>query len=229
MQDDQFDAVNELIDTEEVMLARVPGDQTQVVQLSARAPFSARAPSSARASSSARSSIRAETATRPVQTNASAMSPDSPEKLAKVPTPRDPNIVTFEATTRADLQELVVREAVASFRKACPLSDAMQPDALASTLASLPGRSPADSTLMPMVDNMFGHSSAIDVPVFAHFGSQLNYLEGVDLAQLTPNENGSLPQLVAFENQQKAPRPCSPTSTFEELNNIPHANKAALV
>ena len=156
---------------------------------------------------------------------------------------RDAKIVAFEASTGAALQELVVREAVSSFREAFPQSDAMQADALASTLASLPGRSPADSTRMPMVDKMFGHSSAIDDPHLAHFSSQLNSLEGVDLAQLTPNENGSLPERVAFANQQKekefqetfmvgshglslpeaaAPRPCSPTSTVQVLNTIPH-------
>ncbi len=155
----------------------------------------------------------------------SSLRPETPRKRAEAAQvtilARDAKIVAFEASTGAALQELVVREAVSSFREAFPQSDAMQADALASTLASLPGRSPADSTRMPMVDKMFGHSSAIDDPVLAHFSSQLNSLEGVDLAQLTPNENGSLPERVAFANQQKE-------KEFQEIE-VPNFNSQQII
>jgi len=87
----------------------------------------------------------------------------------------------------AAMQELVVREAAASFRDAFPTNAGMQDKAFAAAVKSLGG----------------GQLSADEDPVAAHFNAAFSSLQGVDLSAVKGDAKGSLAERVAFAQQAK--------------------------
>merc|ERR1719245_1063932 len=87
----------------------------------------------------------------------------------------------------AAMQELVVREAAASFKDKFPNDKAMQSAAFSSAIKSLSG----------------GNVTASDCPVASHFENAFKSLQGVDLAKTKGNASGSLAERVAFAQQVK--------------------------
>merc|ERR1719229_939048 len=85
------------------------------------------------------------------------------------------------------MQELVVREAAASFKDAFPGNEAMQNQAFTFAIKSIGGS---------QVD-------ASEDPVAAHFNAAFGSLQGVDLSSVKGDAKGSLPERVAFAQQAK--------------------------
>merc|ERR1719384_2187330 len=85
-------------------------------------------------------------------------------------------IAAFEASMGSAMQELVVREAAASFRDAFPGNQSMQDKAFGAAIKSLGGAQLA-------VD---------EDPVAAHFNSAFASLQGVDLTTVKGDAKGSL-------------------------------------
>jgi len=96
-------------------------------------------------------------------------------------------MATFEAGMGSAIQELVVREAAASFREQYPKNADMQAKAFSSAVLRMSGKEPA---------------AGAD-PVAAHFDSALKSLGGVDLMTIKGNATGTLPERVAFAQQAK--------------------------
>merc|ERR1740117_1745050 len=85
------------------------------------------------------------------------------------------------------MQELVVREAAASFKEQYPKNSGMQDGAFSAAIKSLGGQ-----TLTTSED-----------PVASHFDQALKSLQGVDLMNTKGNATGTLPERVAFAQQAK--------------------------
>merc|ERR1740121_676562 len=96
-------------------------------------------------------------------------------------------IAAFEAGMGSAMQELVVREAAASFRDAFPSDSSMQDKAFAAAVKSLGG----------------GQLGADEDPVAAHFNAAFSSLQGVDLSSVKGDAKGSLAERVAFAQQAK--------------------------
>lgn len=96
-------------------------------------------------------------------------------------------IAAFEAGMGAAMQELVVREAGASFRDTFPTSDAMQSQAFDFAVSSLSG----------------AQVSSAEDPVAAHFNKAFGSLQGVDLSTVKGNPKGTLAERVAYAQQAK--------------------------
>merc|ERR1740121_1495019 len=94
-------------------------------------------------------------------------------------------IAAFEASMGSAMQELVVREAAASFKDAFPSSEPMQNQAFTYAIKSVAGT---------QVD-------ASEDPVAAHFNSAFESLQGVDLSAVKGDAKGTLPERVAFAQQ----------------------------
>merc|ERR1711972_518745 len=85
------------------------------------------------------------------------------------------------------MQELVVREAAASFREQFPSDTQMQGKAFSAAVKSLSGEQVATG----------------EDPVAAHFASAFQSLSGVDLMTTKGNSKGTLAERVAFAQQAK--------------------------
>jgi len=96
-------------------------------------------------------------------------------------------VSAFEAGMGSAMQELVVREAAASFKEAYPTNTEMQTKAFSAALKSLSGAQLAEG----------------DDPVSSHFTKAFASLGGVDLMKTKGNATGSLPERVAFAQQAK--------------------------
>jgi len=96
-------------------------------------------------------------------------------------------IAAFEASMGSAMQELVVREAAASFKDAFPSNSGMQDRAFAAAVKSLSGQ----------------QLSVDEDPVAAHFNSAFASLQGVDLSTTKGDAKGSLAERVAFAQQAK--------------------------
>jgi len=96
-------------------------------------------------------------------------------------------VAQFEASMGSALQELVVREAAASFRDAFPTNADMQAKAFAVALKGLAGTP----------------TSAGDDPVATHFDAAFKSLQGVDLMTAKGNATGTLAERVAAAQQSK--------------------------
>jgi len=96
-------------------------------------------------------------------------------------------IATFEASMGGAMQELVVREAAASFKDAFPGDAKMQKAAFDAAVKSLSGK----------------ELKANEDPVAAHFNTAFGSLQGVDLSAVKGDANGSLAERVAFAQQAK--------------------------
>jgi len=96
-------------------------------------------------------------------------------------------ISAFEAGMGAAMQELVVREAAASFKDKFPTDKALQDKAFSSAVKSLSG----------------AQVTATDCPVASHFESAFKSLQGVDLNTAKADAKGSLAERVAFAQQAK--------------------------
>merc|ERR1712176_684994 len=96
-------------------------------------------------------------------------------------------VAQFESGMGSAMQELVVREAAASFREEYPKNEQMQGKAFAAAVKSLSG----------------AQLGAGEDPVAAHFTNALQSLEGVDLMTAPGNPNGTLAERVAFAQQSK--------------------------
>jgi len=94
-------------------------------------------------------------------------------------------IAGFEASMGSALQELIVREAAASFKDKFPTDSAMQSAAFSSAVAGLGG---AEST---------------NDPVAAHFNAAFTSLSGVDLMTAKADPKGTMPERVAYAQQAK--------------------------
>jgi len=97
------------------------------------------------------------------------------------------SVASFEASMGAAMQELVVREAAASFREQFPTDQSMQDQAFAAAVKSLAGES----------------LNAGDDPVASHFESAFSTLQGVDLMAVQGDAKGTLAERVAFAQQSK--------------------------
>lgn len=96
-------------------------------------------------------------------------------------------ISAFEAGMGSALQELVVREAAASFRDKFPADSSMQALAFSGAVKALSGEA----------------LSVADDPVAKHFSNAFNTLSGEDVMNVKGDPNGSLAERVAFAQQQK--------------------------
>lgn len=96
-------------------------------------------------------------------------------------------IAAFEAGMGSAMQDLVVREAAASFKEKFPTDKGMQEKAFAAAVKSLAGAT----------------VEAAEDPVAAHFASSFQSLQGVDLATAKADAKGSLAERVAFAQQAK--------------------------
>mmetsp|Transcript_9756 Transcript_9756/g.17605 ORF Transcript_9756/g.17605 Transcript_9756/m.17605 type:complete len:520 (-) Transcript_9756:86-1645(-) len=96
-------------------------------------------------------------------------------------------IASFEASMNSALQELVVREAAASFKDKFPTDKAMKTGAFTSALKTLSGDA----------------ATAQDDPVSKHFMDAFASLQGVDLLTTKGDPKGSLAERVAYAQQQK--------------------------
>merc|ERR1711920_84740 len=109
------------------------------------------------------------------------------EDLSERATKQLQSIAIFEAGMGAAMQELVVREAAASFREQFPTSKAMQDKAFAAAVKSLSG-----AALETGED-----------PVSQHFDDAFKSLAGVDLVKTKGDAKGSLAERVAAAQQAK--------------------------
>jgi len=96
-------------------------------------------------------------------------------------------IAAFEAGMGSAMQELVVREAAASFKDAFPTDATLQDRAFIAAIKSLGGTQVATS----------------EDPVAAHFEAAFQSLQGVDLGSVKGDPKGSLAERVAFAQQAK--------------------------
>merc|ERR1712232_1308904 len=96
-------------------------------------------------------------------------------------------VSAFEAGMGSAMQELIVREAAASFKEAYPNSTAMQGKAFTAALKGLSG----------------GTLTAGDDPVASHFEDAFKSLGGVDLMKTKGDPKGSLAERIAFAQQAK--------------------------
>jgi len=96
-------------------------------------------------------------------------------------------VASFEASTGAAMQDLVVREAASSFKEKFPSDAAMKAAAFNAALKGLAG------------DQL----KAGEDPVAAHFEGAFKSLQGVDLASLKGDAKGSLAARVAYAQQAK--------------------------
>jgi uncharacterized FlaG/YvyC family protein len=96
-------------------------------------------------------------------------------------------VANFEAGMGSALQELVVREAAASFREQYPKNADMQAKAFSLAVKSLSG----------------AQTAAGDDPIASHFNAAFNSLQGVDLMTAKGNATGTLAERVAFAQQAK--------------------------
>jgi len=97
-------------------------------------------------------------------------------------------IATFEAGMNSAMQELVVREAAASFKDKFPSDSGMQSAAFSAAVRSLSG----------------AQLAVTEDPVAAHFESAFKSLQGVDLSsKAKADAKGSLAERVAFAQQAK--------------------------
>merc|ERR1719189_925779 len=96
-------------------------------------------------------------------------------------------IAAFEAGMGAAMQELVGREAAASFKDAFPGNASMQDAAFAAAVKSLSGQ----------------QLGVDEDPVAAHFNAAFGSLQGVDLSSVEGDPKGSLAQRVAFAQKAK--------------------------
>lgn len=85
------------------------------------------------------------------------------------------------------VQELVVREAAASFKDKFPSDSGMQSAAFSAAVRSLSG----------------AQLAVTEDPVAAHFESAFKSLQGVDLSKAKADAKGSLAERVAFAQQAK--------------------------
>lgn len=98
------------------------------------------------------------------------------------------SIAAFEASMGSAMQELVVKEAAASFKeKLAGGSTEIQGKAFAAAVKSLSG----------------AQLKTGDDPVAAHFEDAFKSLQGVDLAKIKGNPAGTLPERVAAAQQAK--------------------------
>jgi len=96
-------------------------------------------------------------------------------------------ISSFEASMGSALQELVVREAAASFRDKFPRSQDMQDQAFSAALKTLSGE----------------QLEAGEDPVSQHFTNAFQSLQNEDLASVKGDANGTLAERVAYAQQAK--------------------------
>merc|ERR1740121_479178 len=96
-------------------------------------------------------------------------------------------IAAFEASMGSAMQELVVREAAASFKDAFPSNSGMQDKAFAAAVKSISG----------------AQLGVDEDPVAAHFNAAFASLQGVDLSTVKGDAKGSLAERVAFAQQAK--------------------------
>jgi len=96
-------------------------------------------------------------------------------------------VSNFEASMGSAMQELVVKEAAASFKSAFPGNKKMQDKAFAAAVKSLGGQQLA----------------AGEDSVAAHFDDAFKSLAGVDLATMKGNASGTLAERVAFAQQTR--------------------------
>merc|ERR1712070_814879 len=94
-------------------------------------------------------------------------------------------IASFEASMGSVLQDLIVREAAASFKDKFPKDSAMQAAAFNSAVTSL------------------GGGTADNDPVAKHFEDAFGSLAGVDLMSSKGDAAGTLAERVAFAQQAK--------------------------
>lgn len=113
----------------------------------------------------------------------SQMKTDLNERAAK----QLQSLASFEASSGAALQELVVREAAASFKDKFPGDNKMKTQAFSAAVKSLSGQAVA----------------VAEDPVSAHFNAAFTSLQGVDISKVKGNANGTLPERVAFAQAQK--------------------------
>jgi len=97
------------------------------------------------------------------------------------------SISSFEAGMGAAMQELVVREAAASFTDQFPSDVEMQSKAFSAAIKSLSGEA----------------VGASDCPVASHFETAFQSLQGVDLATSIADPKGTLAERVAYAQQSK--------------------------
>lgn len=97
------------------------------------------------------------------------------------------SIAAFEAGMGAAMQELVVKEAGASFKDKFPTDKEMQGKAFSSAVKILAGES----------------TTSTDCPVTSHFEGAFASLQGVDLSTIKGDAKGSLAERVAFAQQAK--------------------------
>merc|ERR1719476_673782 len=96
-------------------------------------------------------------------------------------------VSSFESSMGSALQELVVREAAASFREKFPSDAGMQGKAFSAAVKSLSGEA----------------LQAGDDPVGLHFEDAFKSLQGADLMSLKGNSKGTLAERVAHAQQLK--------------------------
>eukprot|EP00929_Paragymnodinium_shiwhaense_P070161 TRINITY_DN3551_c0_g1_i3.p2 TRINITY_DN3551_c0_g1~~TRINITY_DN3551_c0_g1_i3.p2 ORF type:complete len:523 (-),score=213.17 TRINITY_DN3551_c0_g1_i3:113-1681(-) len=96
-------------------------------------------------------------------------------------------VSNFEASMGSAMQDLVVREAAASFKEAFPKSQEMQAQAFAGAVKSLGGQQLATG----------------EDAVGAHFDKAFGSLAGVNLASMKGNATGTLAERVAFAQQAR--------------------------
>merc|ERR1711920_739383 len=96
-------------------------------------------------------------------------------------------IAAFEASMGSAMQELVVREAAASFKDAFPGDESLQNQAFTFAVKSIAG----------------AQADASEDPVASHFNAAFGSLQGVDLSAVKGDAKGSLPERVAFAQQAK--------------------------
>eukprot|EP00811_Abedinium_folium_P001796 NODE_11646_length_1273_cov_8.060209.p1 GENE.NODE_11646_length_1273_cov_8.060209~~NODE_11646_length_1273_cov_8.060209.p1 ORF type:complete len:352 (+),score=135.80 NODE_11646_length_1273_cov_8.060209:3-1058(+) len=97
------------------------------------------------------------------------------------------SVASFEASMGAALQELVVREAAASFRETFPNDADMRAQAFTSSVKSLGGEA----------------LTAEDDPVALHFNAQFASLAAADLTATEGDANGTLPERVVHAQNLK--------------------------
>merc|ERR1712107_98290 len=96
-------------------------------------------------------------------------------------------VAQFESGMGSAMQELLVREAAASFREEYPNNEGMQQKAFMAAVKSLSGE----------------QLGADEDPVAAHFENALRSLDGVDLMTAEGNPTGTLAERVSFAQQAK--------------------------
>lgn len=96
-------------------------------------------------------------------------------------------IAAFEANMGSAMQDLVVREAAASFKEKFPTDKGMQDKAFSAAVKALSG----------------AQVEVAEDPVAKHFADAFQSLQGVDLATSKADAKGTLAERVAFAQQAK--------------------------